>query len=381
MAPGEGDPMGQDYRTMIDSLKRTVESMDFTSEEELSEYLNTMMVGKTTQEVSAELSMLGSEKPELPLQAANRILSALPQNTSVEVLRDKAIEVLAISPQCVAAHVVLGNAEDDAEKAVVHYEAAIAVGREIHADLIAAVANSNFNLWASHDARDFLVALERLADAVDGPDAIERRFEIFQEIIQLNPTDNLGIRANLLAEYIADMRLDDARKLLAQFPDDTLPAIAFGRALLALIETAVETDFQVPQLDFSDHDQFLVLRKRLPGNFRHALSLLEAAFKTNPSIALLSLEHEIMEVEVPEQIAIGGPYEAVEYIQRWGEIWLGSGLPMLLLQSYVSPKLVKLIKAKQLMRAELREVEEQLDDAEGGSWIEKFFASSDSEAD
>ena len=86
-----------------------------------------------------------------------------------------------------------------------------------------------------------------------------------------------------------------------------------------------------------------------------------------------------MEVEVPDEMLIGGPYEAVEYLQEWGTLWLATGLPIFLLQSYVSPKLLKLIKTKDPVRAELRDIQEQLDEAEGASWIEEFFADADFE--
>lgn len=370
MASEETKAAQNEFRDVIEGLAKKVESMNFATEQELSEFVNNAMIGKSFSDISAEL---GLKEPKTPLEIANRIILEIPTNTTYKAMRAKAIEALEISPKCVAAHVILGNAEEATEKAATHYEAAVKLGREIHAERIAAVGESGPGLWVSHDARDFLVAMERLADAVHGPDMIERRFEIFQEIIRLNPSDNLGIRAHLLAEYFADGRLADARKLLGQFPDDTLPSMIFARPLLALVETIEKQNFQVPDLDFSDHEQFLVLRKRLPAAFRPALELLEATLRKNPSVALFSLEHYIMEVDVPEQMLIGGPFEAVEYLQEWGPIWLASGLPILLLQSYVSPKLLKLIKRKQPLRAELRDIEEQLDDAQGESWIEKLF--------
>lgn len=136
--------------------------------------------------------------------------------------------------------------------------------------------------------------------------------------------------------------------------------------------------YRMPEFDFSDPRHFLQLRKRLPGTFRHALALLEDAVRKNPSVALFSLEHNIMEVEIPDRMLMNGPYEAVEYLQEWGPIWLASGLPIFLLQSYVSPKLLKLIKTREPARAELRDIQEQLDDATGESWIEELLDSADS---
>jgi AraC-like DNA-binding protein len=208
---------------------------------------------------------------------------------------------------------------------------------------------------------------------VHGPDEIERRQEIFREMILLNPSDNLGIRAKLLAEYFVDRRLEDVRLLLDRFPDDGLTAMVFGRPLLALVETIEATDYQMPEVDFSDPEHFLLLRKRLPATFRRALGLLEEAVRKNPSVALFSLEHGLMEVEIPDQMLLDGPFEAVEYLHEWGPVWLASGLPIFLLQSYVSPKLLKRIKTKESFRAELRDIQEQLDEAVGESWIEEFL--------
>jgi len=97
--------------------------------------------------------------------------------------------------------------------------------------------------------------------------------------------------------------------------------------------------------------------------------------RKNPSVALFSLEPGIMEVEVPDRMLLNGPFEAVECLQEWGPVWLASGIPIFLLQSYISPKLLKLTKAKEPFRAELRDIQEQLDEAEGESWIEEFLDS------
>jgi len=209
-------------------LGKVLEGMNFDSEEELSEFLYSSMTGKTLTEITAELDKMRSEEPETPLETANRVLEELTLDATYEEMIARANEALEISADCVVALVILGNCEQSEEKAVAHYETAVKLGRELHADRITAVGESSPGLWISYDAQNFLVAMERLADAVDGADAVERRFELLQEIIRLNPSDNLGIRAKLLAEYFVDGRLEDVRFLLDRFPGDVLTAMVGG---------------------------------------------------------------------------------------------------------------------------------------------------------
>jgi hypothetical protein len=52
----------------------------------------------------------------------------------------------------------------------------------------------------------------------------------------LNPSDNQGVRYRLLALYLNQQLLQQARELLADYPDDKSASFVFNRLLLNYIE-------------------------------------------------------------------------------------------------------------------------------------------------
>lgn len=90
MAPEEiGSAQGK-FRDLMEDLAKKVESMNFATEEALSEFLNSEMTGKTLSEISAELGKLRSDEPETPSETANRFLLALPSDSSYEEMTARA---------------------------------------------------------------------------------------------------------------------------------------------------------------------------------------------------------------------------------------------------------------------------------------------------
>jgi hypothetical protein len=55
------------FRDMMEDLPKTVESMNFATEEALSAFLNSEMTGKTLTEISADPDKLRPDEPKTPL--------------------------------------------------------------------------------------------------------------------------------------------------------------------------------------------------------------------------------------------------------------------------------------------------------------------------
>jgi len=107
MTPEEIGAAQGKFRDLMEDLAKKVESMNFASEEELSAFLNSEMTGKNLTEISADPDKLRPDEPETPLETANRFLLELPSDTSYQEMTARANEALEISPDCVAAHVLV----------------------------------------------------------------------------------------------------------------------------------------------------------------------------------------------------------------------------------------------------------------------------------
>lgn len=233
----------RELETTMGELGKALETMDFESLQDLKQFLNKQLTGKTLPEISEEFAGLGKASETTALEAANEIIYSIPPDASPTASRVAARKALKLSPDCIGAYLVLGDAEKSRGKAIKHYEAAAACGRRIHAHLISQLEEGGPGLWIFHEARDFMIALECIAESYDEIDDFDRRLALHEEMIRLNPNDNQGVRGALLWAYLSSARLDDAKQLLARFSKDTITAIVYGRALVALIDALEKTRF------------------------------------------------------------------------------------------------------------------------------------------
>jgi tetratricopeptide (TPR) repeat protein len=67
------------------------------------------------------------------------------------------------------------------------------------------------------------------------PERVDEAIEIFEEMLELNPNDNQGVRDWLAGCYLARKRYNDAAALFDRYPDDWLAAPAWAKVLLAYV--------------------------------------------------------------------------------------------------------------------------------------------------
>lgn len=151
--------------------------------------------------------------------------------------------------------------------------------------------------------RKMLVAAKR----GDRRSAIETGWEM----IGLSRNDNLGARAVLMDQLLKERDLVGAKRLMALFPQDTMPSMTFGTALVALSEGREEDAWRA--LRKADMFQPHVVRGLLGDHL--------------PS-------DEIRGGGVP----MGGTSEAADYISHAGELWWTDQNAMSLLVSYAASR-------------------------------------------
>ncbi len=84
------------------------------------------------------------------------------------------------------------------------------------------------HFWGHFPTRSFMRAKELLAQALAEGGFLEESLREYEEMLSLNKGDNQGVRYLLLPGLLALHRLEEARKLLAQFPDDRQWSVVFA---------------------------------------------------------------------------------------------------------------------------------------------------------
>ncbi len=136
-----------------------------------------------------------------------------------------------IDPDCVAAHVLLGDLARTPKEALAHYEAGTDAGVRVLGPRV--FSDADGDLWQHLEARPYLRARLGLAESLL---AIGRRDEAighYEELLLLNPGDHQGVRYHL-APALAELGRDGAlANLLRRYESDSMAGWAFTGALLA----------------------------------------------------------------------------------------------------------------------------------------------------
>ena len=91
--------------------------------------------------------------------------------------------------------------------------------------------------WGLIETRPFMRAMADLVFALldwGTPERIDEAIRIQEEMLELNPNDNQGMRDILAACYLRQKRYGDAARLLERYMDDWMAVPCWSRVLLAL---------------------------------------------------------------------------------------------------------------------------------------------------
>ena len=145
---------------------------------------------------------------------------------------------LKVYPDCVDAHAMLAELNSPTpQEYVKKLRAAIEAGRR---DLGPKFFKREMGyFWGLIETRPFMRAMADLVFALLGlgtPEHVDEAIEFMEEMLELNPNDNQGVRDWLGGCYLARKRYDDADALFKRYPDDWLASPAWLRVLLAHVK-------------------------------------------------------------------------------------------------------------------------------------------------
>lgn len=357
-----------DHERAMKAIQKAMVSRDFQTKEELEQFLIANLADKPIDEVGA---MLEQSEPQTDLARAEDLMANIPEEALPNSIRRTAKQALAISQDCLSAWLELGIQEEDEAKALTLFDQGIERGRIRFKDLIDSL-DEEYGMWGWIEARDFMRLLQHRALALEALGELEQAISTYQEMLELNPGDNQGIRCDLLRLLMIIRRLEEGRALLGRFPKDTMPEMAYGRAFLSFIEAMDRSEFEMPAMDTPDAPQSpSALMKQLGAEFNTAKNDLKKALKTNPFVPMMMTHPQILGVEIEDMVISGGPFEAVVYAQRWGLIWFAATLPFVAISAIPPSDPMKLARSTSLA-IEFAEVIDQLEELDDIPWWERM---------
>ncbi len=264
-------------------LSRMLSDQDFNSIDEAKAYMEALLTSGAP---------IPSQSPVSPLaEAQNLVYDAWEASGPLRL--SLAREALDISEDCADAWAILAQeAAGSLHEARVLYEAGVKAGER-------ALGEEAFEEYAGHfwgvmKTRPYMRARSGLAECLWALGHHQEAIDHFQEMLQLNPGDNQGIRYMLMSYLLEEGQDDDLDRLFDSYAGDQSAVGLYTRALTLF---------------------------RREGTTDLARKSLQEALGFNRFVPDYLLRRKKLPAQLPEYTGFGDEDEAVVYVAYNGHLW------------------------------------------------------------
>jgi len=162
-------------------LIEEINKKDFKSKDELNNFISNL-IGQNLDDLPESTDKKGRsqdlvyEAYEQPVSKAKKLIK----------------QALELDPNNADAYNYLASIEKDIDKAIKQYEKAIKAGEKALGKKFFKEEKGSF--WGMIETRPFMRAKAGLADCLYTKKEVDKAIEIYEEMLELNPNDNQGIR-------------------------------------------------------------------------------------------------------------------------------------------------------------------------------------------
>ena len=211
--------------SMMADLSRLMQEQEFESLDDAQAFMNRLLNDGGGQ--------LPTSEPQSPAVQAQELAYQAWEAPTAAGAAALARQALAISPDCVDAYSILAETDaKSAEEACDYYRQGVDVGR--HSLGEAFFAENAGHFWGIIDTRPYMRARQGLADCLWTMGQKQDSIAHSEALLDLNPSDNQGIRDVLLARYLALGNDARAERLFRQYQDEWSAAFLWSRVLFDL---------------------------------------------------------------------------------------------------------------------------------------------------
>ena len=232
------------------------------------------------------------EFDESNLEKAQEIAFQAFEASSSKKRKTLALKALQHSEDCADAYSVLAEDRDDLNEKIELYTKAVEAGKR-------AIGKKDFeelsgHFWGYIETRPFMRAKEMLASCLQSSGQEAAAIAHYQEMLELNPHDNQGIRHELIPALFRAKRDKELEKLFKQYKHDAFAQTYYTHALW-------------------------LFRKR--GASATANRALRHAIELNPYVPKYLLGLLKMPKSLPDFMKLRSETEAAFYMDACGEDW------------------------------------------------------------
>ncbi len=200
-------------------------------------------------------------------------------------------EALQLNPNCVDAYVILAENEDCLEDALILYKKGMEIGEKA-LDKKFFEENKGY-FWGLIETRPYMRAKHHYAESLYILGKMADAIREFEELLELNPMDNQGVRSSLFIAYMDAEKYGKACTLLEEYDEETTDS-AYNKLLLELMENG-----------------FTVNAKKL----------LKEAKKANKFLPTYLTGKKHLPNELPDFYGFGDEDEAISYAGMHLHLW------------------------------------------------------------
>ncbi len=244
---------------MLREARRVSESRAFSSVAEMNAFFASTH-GQAWRDAVADLG------PSTPEEEAQELAYLAMEAPDAETAASLAVEAIEIHGRCIDAHTVLARltaeSPDDAIEKLkkVVLLAGLVLGEDFFKE-------NRGHFWGLIETRPYMRARQQLADLLWHAGRTEEAATHFEEMLDLNPGDNQGVRDVLLSCHLTTKNLDGARRLFRQFNEEATAFFLWGRVLERLLagdERAAQSALIQARRSNPFVEAYLCGKRRLP---------------------------------------------------------------------------------------------------------------------
>ncbi|TAE35369.1 MAG: hypothetical protein EAY66_09090 [Sphingobacteriales bacterium] len=213
--------MNKDHEKLMTDLQRILATQDFKSEAELNAFLNKLM--------EQEIPSFPTEALSFEEQAQDLVFEAYKLPTAKG--KQKVIQALELDCDCIEAYEYLGLKEPIIEIGIAYFNMGVTIGRDIFGGEFLEEHKGMF--WGIHETRAFMRSMHSYANSLYSLSKVEESIAIMEEMIELNPNDNQGVRDTLMLYLIEIDENEKFEKYVTMFEGEESAFYLFNKALSA----------------------------------------------------------------------------------------------------------------------------------------------------
>ena len=265
----------------LSKLIEEINKKDFKSKDELNDFMSNLM-GQSLDDLPERTDKKGRaqdlvyEAYEQPVSKAKKIIK----------------QALELDPNNADAYNYLASIEKDIDKAIKQYEKAIKAGEKTLGKKFFKEEKGYF--WGMIETRPFMRAKAGLADCLYAKKEVDKAIEIYEEMLELNPNDNQGIRYLLSTLLLSKNDFSKFQSFIENSEEEDCAVWNYNNALYQFKKSGQSAN--------SDKE-------------------LLKAYESNEYVIDYMLGVKEMPKEQPQYIGRGDENEAISYVNGAWTVW------------------------------------------------------------